>query len=94
MEIFRLKPGTPAPIDRDCISIESSPNGGFVLAGSVLVEAQSVAMVGGPEYATVNEAEAEGIAWAAENGVEELYVAVPRDDSQSDGSPEDDTGAL
>ena len=79
MDIVRLKPGTPAPIDSDCISIDRTPSGRFVLTGSALAGSQSVSMVGGPDYNTSEEAEAEGLAWAAENGVAELYVAVPRD---------------
>ena len=79
MDIIRLKPGTPAPIDADSISIDRTPFGRFTLTGSALSGSQSVAMVDGPDYSTSEEAEAEGLAWAEQNGVAELYVSVPRD---------------
>lgn len=76
MKIMTLKPGEAAPADSDCISVDRRADGKYTLTGSVLSGEQSVAMVGGPEYDTPDQAREEGIAWAAENGVATLYVAT------------------
>lgn len=84
MEIVKLPPGEQAPKESDCIRIE--PSGGeYRLVSSALFcrgdseQAESIALVGGEPYRSYDEAEAAGLAWAAEHGVETLYVEVPGD---------------
>ena len=81
MEITRLPSGERAPDEADCISIEEKPDGTFELQGAALItcgdgeEAQSVALMGLPSYMSREEAENVGLAWAAEQCVEHLYIA-------------------
>jgi hypothetical protein len=81
MEIVRLPVGKQAAVDADCIRIEEQPAGTYKLTASALCaatdEGESVSIVGdGLEFETVEEAEATGIAWAAEVGVEQLFVST------------------
>lgn len=81
MEIIQLPIGTIAPQDSDCIRIQELSEGKFELNGSVLLRCgdseafESVAMVGSESYATPDDAESAGLAWAADHCVEQLYVA-------------------
>lgn len=81
MDIIKLPVGQPAAEDTDCIRIQELPDGKFELNGSVLLRcgdsdtAESVAMVGSEPYATPDDAESAGLAWAADHCVEQLYVA-------------------
>ena len=79
MEIVRLPPETEAPPESDCIKITPQVDGKFRLVTSALFEGdsdgdESVAVVGGDTYATYEAAEAAGLTWADEQGVESLYV--------------------
>ena len=78
MDIVKLPPGEGAPADSDCISIERAPDGDYHLTGAVLDGEESIAMVGSGSYASREEAEAEGTAWAAGHGVRQLYIASER----------------
>lgn len=73
MEIVKLPAGTPASPDADCLSIDTLPDGRSNLMGTALRGEESVALVG-TIYPTLDEAEAAGMAWAADQGVERLFV--------------------
>ncbi len=79
MDLVRLPVGKQAAIDVDCIRIEERDDHRFRLTGSVLCkdveEAESVSIVDGPTFATAADAEAAGIAWATDAGVDTLYVS-------------------
>lgn len=91
MEVVNLPPGEEAPKDSDCVSIARIADGKHLLNGSALLacgdsdEIESVALIGGEPYATYEEAEAAGLAWASEHCVEMLYVSF-----FPDGKPVDD----
>ena len=80
MEIIKLPAGEEAPKDSDCINIERAPDGTHVLNASALMscgdgeEAESVSMIGGKPYHSYEDAEAAGLAWAAEYCVAEVYI--------------------
>jgi hypothetical protein len=80
MEIERLPSGQVAPGDVDCISIVRRPDGLYDLSGAALVacadgdEAESIALIGLPPFETREDAEDAGLAWAAEQCVERIYV--------------------
>ena len=82
MEIVRLPPGVEADRDTDCIKIDRLSDGRFSLVTSALVdtdeqeedEEDSEAVVSSEAYASYDEAEAAGLAWAAGLGVQKLYV--------------------
>lgn len=80
MDLVRLPIGTPAPTDVDCIRIEEAADRRFHLTGSALSddadEPDSISIVGGPSFATAEEAEAAGIAWATAAGVGRLFVTT------------------
>jgi hypothetical protein len=81
MEIIRLPLGEQATIDADCIRIEEQVSGTYKLTGSAMCagtdEGDSVSIVGdGLEFESVEEAEATGVAWAREVGVERLFVST------------------
>jgi hypothetical protein len=84
MEIIKLPPGEHAGEDTDCIKIERTANGRFSLATSALVACDSddedagdsAAVISSDTYATVEEAEAAGLAWAAGLCVQKIYVEI------------------
>lgn len=81
MEIIKLPFGEEAPAEGDCISVTAREDGRFDLNATALLtcgdaeEAESVAMIGGDPYSSYDEAEAAGLAWAADHCVEQLYVS-------------------
>jgi hypothetical protein len=75
MDIITLPVGEAAPIDSDCISIDTAPDG-FRLTGSLLARDESHAVVDGEIYGSYADAEAAGLSWAAGCGVTRLYVAT------------------
>ena len=81
MEIIKLPFGEEAPTEGDCISITAREDGRFDLNATALLrcgdgeEADSVSMIGGSPYSSYDEAEAAGLAWAADHCVEQIYVA-------------------
>ena len=85
MEIIKLPLGEPAPSDSDCIRIQERSGGRFALAGSVLFQcgdvdaAESVSLIGGDDYASYDDAESAGLAWANNHCADTVYVC------QSDG---------
>lgn len=80
MEIIRLPVGKQAAVDADCIRIGEQPGGAYKLTASALCtevdEGESVSIVGTPLFGTVEEAEAAGVAWATNVGVERLFVST------------------
>jgi hypothetical protein len=80
MEIARLPSGEVAPGDVDCISVVQLEDGRFELTGAALIacgdgdEVESVALIGLPPFNTREAAEDAGLAWAAEQCVERIYV--------------------
>ncbi len=78
MKIEKLATGETAPPDSDCILIEEGRDGKFRLNAAALDRDESVAVVGGGPYASYDEAEAAGLAWADGHGVETLYVETAR----------------
>ena len=80
MDIEKLPPGEIAPVDSDCIKITKRDDGRFTLITSALVqcddddEAVSEAVIGSEEYASYDEAEQAGLAWAEEQCVAHIYV--------------------
>jgi hypothetical protein len=80
MEIVRLPTGKQAPVDVDCIRIEEIPGSNFKLTASALCvgtdDDDSVSIVDGPIYESIEQAEAAGIVWATNVGVERLFVST------------------
>lgn len=81
MEITRLPEGESAPHDVDCVCIERREDGLFYLNGTALLdcgdsdEAESVSMIGSDAYATFEDAEAAGLAWADAHCAGHVYIA-------------------
>jgi len=80
MEIVRLPIGEQATVDSDCIRIEEQPGATYKLTASAMCggafDGESVSIVGGPVFETFELAEAAGLAWAADVGVERLFVST------------------
>ena len=79
MNIVQLPIGDAAPKDSDCISIQQTGPSVFELDTSTLTARSggedSEAVIGSEPYDTYEEAEAAGLAIAAENGVERVYIS-------------------
>lgn len=81
MEIVKLPLGEQASADADCIRIEEQKVGSYKLTATAMCsgtdDGESVSIVGsGLEFETAEEAEATGLAWAAEVGVQRLFVST------------------
>jgi hypothetical protein len=80
MEIVRLPVGEQASLDADCIRIEEQASGTYKLTASAMCkgadDGESVSIVGGLEFASMEEAEATGTAWAADVGVDCLVIST------------------
>lgn len=80
MDIVKLPVGKQAPVDADCIRIEQTAEATFKLTASALCvgadDGESVSIVDGPTYESAEEAEAAGVTWAANVGVERLIVST------------------
>ena len=81
MNIVRLPEGELAPPEADCITIERREDGKFMLNGTALMacggtdEAESISMIGSQPYDSYDDAEAAGLAWAADHCAGEVYVS-------------------
>lgn len=81
MKIIKLPQGKRAADNVDCISIDQLADGSFTLMGSALIncgdsdEVESVSLVELPPYHTYQEAEDAGLAWAAEQCVDTVYIS-------------------
>ena len=80
MEIVRLPVGEQASVDADCIRIEELEGSIFKLTASALCvssdEDDSVSIVGGPVFDSMEQAEAAGVAWATNVGIECLFLST------------------
>lgn len=80
MEIIRLPLGKQASVEADCIRIEEQPAGTYKLTATAMCigadDGESVSIVDGLEYDTFEQAESTGLAWAANVGVERLFVST------------------
>lgn len=80
MEIVRLPVGKQPSVDSDCIRIEEQPDGRYTLSASAVCseadENDSVSVAGTYLFATLEEAEANGLAWAESVGVQRLFVST------------------
>lgn len=80
MDLIRLPVGEQANVDKDCIRIEELEDGSYRLTGTALCtrgdEGTSVSLVDALTFATRDEAEQVGIAWAESVGVEHLHLSV------------------
>ena len=80
MEITRLPVGDVPPSDTDCVRIEQEPDGTYKMTASALCagrdDNESVSIVDGLPFATVQQAEEAGVAWANDVGAEQLYISV------------------
>ena len=78
MEVVRLPVAKQAPVDTDCIRIEQAAQSAWKLTASAMCagadESESVTIIDAPTFGSAEEAEAAGLAWAAEVGVERLFV--------------------
>lgn len=84
MEIIKLPWGAQAPHESDCISVEEVGDGTFMLNTSSLSncaeadEGESTAVIGSQPYPDYDAAEAAGLAIAAEQCVETVYISRMR----------------
>jgi hypothetical protein len=80
MQITRLPVGDVAASDVDCVRIEQERDGTYKMTASALCarrdDNESVSIVGGRPFASVQQAEEAGIAWASDVGAEQLYISV------------------
>jgi hypothetical protein len=81
MDIEQLPIGKQAPVDADCIRIEQTAQAMFTLTASALCvgdgdDGESVSIVDGPTFESAEEAEAVGLTWAENVGVERLIVST------------------
>ncbi|MBW6523267.1 hypothetical protein KZ810_07115 [Sphingomonas sp. RHCKR47] len=82
MHVVRLSAGELAPPEADCVTIEQRDDGRFVLNGTALMacgdteEAESISMIGSEPYSSYDDAEAAGLAWAADHCAGEVYVST------------------
>lgn len=81
MEIIKLPLGEQAPKESDCISVEERADGRFELNTSALSncagedDEESTAIIGSKPYDSYDDAEAAGLAIAAEQCVSTVFVA-------------------
>jgi hypothetical protein len=80
MEVIRLPVGEQASVDVDCIRLEELAGSTYKLTGTALCvgsdDGDSVSIVDGPVFETIEQAEAAGMAWATDVGVERLFVST------------------
>ena len=83
MEIVKLPWGAQAPAESDCINVEEA-DGHWMLDTSTLSncaeadDGESTAVIGSEPYPDYDAAEAAGLAIAAEQCVETLYISRQR----------------
>jgi hypothetical protein len=75
--IKKLKPGERAPETADRIYIDRLPDGRIAWTGSVDVGGKAVFGASPAEFATVQEAETDAIAWAKGHGATDLLIEGP-----------------
>ena len=75
--IRKLKPGERAPETADRIYIERLGDGRISWTGSVDVAGKAVFGASSADFATIQEAETDAIAWARGHGATELQIEGP-----------------
>jgi len=78
VEVVQLPAGFAAAAEADCIQIQQSADGAFLLGGTILSggdNAESVTLISCEPYPTYEAAEAAGLAWADACGVTVLHVS-------------------
>jgi hypothetical protein len=80
MEVVKLPVGKQASVEADCIRLEEQPDHRWRLTATALCtasdEGQSASIIGGLVFATSDEAERAGLAWAEDVGVEHLFIST------------------
>jgi hypothetical protein len=80
MDVVKLPVSKQAPVDADCIRIEQTAEAMFKLTASALCvgtdDGESVSIVDGLTFASAEDAEEAGLTWAANVGVERLFVST------------------
>ena len=80
MEVVRLPVGKQAPVDADCIRVEQTAEDVFKLTATALCvdndDADCVSIVDAPTFESAEKAEATGLVWAANVGVERIFVST------------------
>lgn len=77
MFIRKLKPGERAPETTDRIYIDRQVDGRIAWTGSVDVGGKAVLGASRADFATIQEAETDAIAWARGQGTTELQIEGP-----------------
>ena len=76
MFIKKLKPGERAPKAANHICMNRLADGRISWTGSVKVRGKTVPGASPADFATIQEAETDAIAWAREHGATELQIEV------------------
>ena len=77
MFIRKLKPGDRAPETTDRVFIDRLADGRISWTGSVDVGGKAVHGASPADFATIQEAETDAIAWARGHGATELQIEGP-----------------
>ena len=77
MFIRKLKPGERAPETTDRVYIDRLADGRISWTGSVDVGGKAVFGASAVDFATIQEAETDAIAWARGHGATELLIEGP-----------------
>ena len=77
MFIRKLKPGERATETADRIRIDRQGDGRISWTGSVNVGGKAKFGASSSDFATIQEAETDAIAWARERGAEDLQIEGP-----------------
>ena len=77
MFIRKLKPGERAPETADRICVDRLGDGRISWTGSVVVGGKAVFGASSADFATIQEAETDAIAWARGHGATELHIEGP-----------------
>ena len=75
MKIERLPHGQPAPVEADCLAIDTLAGGRVNLTGTLLEGDESLALTG-MTFDNRAQAEEQGLAWAQSHGVELIYITT------------------
>jgi hypothetical protein len=75
--IRKLKPGERAPESADRVYIDRSGEGRISWTATVAVGGKAVFGASPADFATIQEAETDAIAWAREHGATELQIEGP-----------------
>lgn len=75
MEIRRLADREPAPVNQDCVNVDPVDGGKFTIWANALCGEEMVSLIGSKAvYDTREQAEEQGLAWAAAQGSETVYL--------------------